>query len=249
MKTQSSIKFLRTLSNMTQKSLADKLGVSVMTIRSWESGAKAPSAGAIISLAELFNVSSDYILGISNGSAISTSEMDLIFKYRKLDGYTRGIVDTILQYASDNSGYSVRHEAEAVRYIPRYINPAAAGYSAPLDGEDFEMLRVDDTVPSNADFAVRIQGNSMAPYIHDGDTVYVKKTSEISGGEIGIFNVDGSTYCKLFNSTDDVITLVSTNPEFAKSNIRISPDANSSAVCFGKVIGFENIPVPEYFKI
>ena len=49
------------------------------------------------------------------------------------------------------------------RVIPLYRSPAAAGYAAPVFGEDFDYLTVDDTVPQAAEFAVRIQGDSMAP--------------------------------------------------------------------------------------
>ena len=41
------------------------------------------------------------------------------------------------------------------------------------------MILVDENVPDDADFAVGIQGNSMSPYIHDGDTVYVIKQASI----------------------------------------------------------------------
>lgn len=99
------------------------------------------------------------------------------------------------------------------RYIPRYSTPSAAGYSVPLDGDDFEMILVDDTVPADADFAVGIQGNSMSPYIHDGDTVYVKKDCDLSVGDVGIFCVDGAIYCKQYYVDDKRnLTLVSANP-------------------------------------
>ncbi|MEI3304947.1 MAG: hypothetical protein V8R40_02280 [Dysosmobacter sp.] len=51
------------------------------------------------------------------------------------------------------------------RVIPLYRSPAAAGYAAPVFGEDFDYLPVKGDVPAGAEFAVRIQGDSMAPCI------------------------------------------------------------------------------------
>lgn len=252
MNTNQIIRQLRKNMNMTQKDLADNIGVSTLSVRNWELGTKIPTTGAIVSLAKLFNVSTDYLLGVSQ-QQISDIEMEFLSQYRSLDSYRRGLINVICDYSANNNSHSQDKCIEIkkpVRYIPKYLNPAAAGYSAPLDGDDFEMIQVDDSIPVNADFAVRIQGSSMLPYLHDGDTVYIKRTNQIRNGNIGIFNVCGSTYCKLFytDSTGNT-TLISTNPAFEKSNIFLSADSDISAVCFGLVIGYENIPVPEYFDM
>ena len=52
---------------------------------------------------------------------------------------------------------------EEVRQIPLYRCPAAAGYAAPVFGEDFDYISVSGDVPRGAEFAVRIQGDSMEP--------------------------------------------------------------------------------------
>mgnify|MGYP000706428936 CR=1 FL=1 len=76
------------------------------------------------------------------------------------------------------------------------------------------MILVDSSVPEEADYAVYIQGNSMYPYIHDGDMVYVKKDAELSVGDVGIFCVDGAMYCKQYYLDDNNnLVLVSANPE------------------------------------
>lgn len=54
------------------------------------------------------------------------------------------------------------------RMIPLYRTPAAAGYAAPVFGEDFDYIPVTEEVPQAAEFALRISGDSMMPYIADG---------------------------------------------------------------------------------
>lgn len=60
------------------------------------------------------------------------------------------------------------------------------------------MIPVNEKVPIEADFAVRIQGNSMYPHIKDGDTVFVKKNCKLHNGDVGIFSVNGEMYCKQY---------------------------------------------------
>lgn len=57
------IKELRNSFGWTQAQLAEKLKVSQQTIGSWEVGRAEPNADMIITLATLFEVSADYLLG------------------------------------------------------------------------------------------------------------------------------------------------------------------------------------------
>ena len=47
----------------SQEELADKLGVSRQAVSKWESAGSIPELQKIIQLSELFNVSTDYLLG------------------------------------------------------------------------------------------------------------------------------------------------------------------------------------------
>ena len=60
------IKTLRIEKNMSQQALAEKIGVSQKAIDYWERGVNEPKASYIIKLATFFNVTSDYLLGISD---------------------------------------------------------------------------------------------------------------------------------------------------------------------------------------
>jgi len=56
----------RELSGLSQKQLADKFGVSQNSVSRWELGVREPDYQTLIMLAEIFGVSSDYLLGIEN---------------------------------------------------------------------------------------------------------------------------------------------------------------------------------------
>lgn len=256
------LKSLRAQASLTQKQLGEIIGVSVMAIRNWETGTKQPSMQAIIALASALHTSSDVILGIKPDttlakSPISRGEATLLTNYRLLDTHGKKIVNTVCSLEKSRVEASRQNEkivclhdsvSHPARYIPKYTTPSAAGYSVPLDGDEFEMILVDDNVPYAADFAVKIQGDSMAPYISDGDTVYVKKTCDLDVGDVGIFSVDGAMYCKLYYIDEHGnLTLVSANPELKRSNVYVSADSGSEVMCCGKVLLDEPVPFPDYF--
>ena len=251
------LKGLRIQSSMTQKELGIKAGVSEVTVRNWESGIKQPSMRAIISLSSIFGTSSDFLLGISNNNTtlvpVSKSEATLLSNYRELDYYGRKTVNSVCRIEAERIKNTTECRQELndnIVYIKKFTAPSAAGYAAPIEGDEYELIPMDGSIPSSANFAVKIQGNSMAPYINDGDIVYVKKTDDkLNIGDVGIFCIDGCTYCKIFyEDSERNITLVSANPEMRESNVYISCDSGSSIVCFGKVILQNKIPFPDYFN-
>ena len=50
----------------TQASLAKKLHVTHFTVSSWEQGKSSPSHEMLVSICKLYQVSSDYLLGLSD---------------------------------------------------------------------------------------------------------------------------------------------------------------------------------------
>lgn len=257
------IKGLRIHRAMTQKDFSNALGVSVVSIQNWENGNKKPSMSAIVSIAKFFGVTTDYLLGIAPNkeadfSLLSQTEQKLLSDYRSLDKYGKNAVIAICAVEKNRMVSEKRQEnivditikeSAPSRYIPRYTTPSAAGSSVPLDGDDFEMILVDDSVPYNADFAVGIQGNSMLPYIHDGDTVYVKRDCELNIGDVGIFCVDGAMYCKqYFIDKERNLTLVSANPRLKHTNVYVGADSGASVQCYGKVLLGFRVQLPDYFR-
>lgn len=53
----------RLANNMSQKYVALSVGVSPPMVSQWESGIKEPSKETLLKLANLFNVTTDYLLG------------------------------------------------------------------------------------------------------------------------------------------------------------------------------------------
>ena len=60
------IKELRKECELSQKTLADKIGVAQNTIAQYESGIAKPSLEVLVKLAQILNASTDYILGLTD---------------------------------------------------------------------------------------------------------------------------------------------------------------------------------------
>lgn len=67
-----SIKQLRTSRGMSQVELAKRLSVTKQTVSNWENDNIQPSIDMLERLADFFNVSTDYLLGRTDTTQIST---------------------------------------------------------------------------------------------------------------------------------------------------------------------------------
>ena len=50
----------------TQKSLADKLGLTVWAVSAWEQGRNSPPSDVLLAICKLYGTSADYLLGLTD---------------------------------------------------------------------------------------------------------------------------------------------------------------------------------------
>lgn len=87
------IRDLRTLHHISQENLAENIGVSRQTVTNYENMSSQPDLETLRKLALLFNVSSDYLLGIENENIPSEEFMQkLVYYGRKLNITNRDII-------------------------------------------------------------------------------------------------------------------------------------------------------------
>ena len=67
------IRQLRRNFNLSQVDLAAKLGVTKQCVSNWENDNILPSIDMLVKLAKFFNVSTDYLLGLSSSNVIDVS--------------------------------------------------------------------------------------------------------------------------------------------------------------------------------
>lgn len=227
--------------------IAMGLGVSVSAISNYENGLSFPKEDVMLRLFDCLETDPNTLFQDhfrDGGAVLSRSEKKLLHAYRGLSPLGREAVRSVAEamgaYQEELEQGSGRRET---RMIPLYGSPAAAGYAAPVFGEDFDYIPVEDEVPQAAEFAVRIQGDSMAPYIPDGAVVYVNR-DPLAEGDVGIFCVDGDIFCKQYHRDPmGVVYLLSLNRARADADVVLMPDGGRGLACFGRVI-MHGMPVP-----
>ena len=79
------IKQLREQAGYSQAQLAKRLDVTRSSVNAWEMGLSMPTTQYVVTLAKLFHVSADYLLGLTASSRIvldgyTQEEIELLYK-------------------------------------------------------------------------------------------------------------------------------------------------------------------------
>ena len=195
----------------------------------------------------------------TNNFTLDAGEISLIENYRRLDKHGKEIVGLVLnkEYERVTDVYGASYEGEVAqsskmirkdlmimsrgsaiknapgfskRAIDLYDMPVSAGTGMYITDMDSTTINIPDTAQSaGADYALRINGNSMEPKYRDGDILLVEDTDTLEFGELGIFILDGDGYFKRYEGD----RLISLNPDYAP--ILLSNFAE--VTCCGRVVG------------
>lgn len=179
-------------------------------ISNWEQGRSLPDYRACLALAYCAGVSDPYstFLGVTRGYRLNEEGR------RKLDDYGRLL--------EESPKYTIARPTGERRTLRFYSAPVSAGLGQFLDSDDYEEREVGDWAPAEADFAIRVAGNSMEPLIVNHQWIFVREQKSLNDGEIGVFIYDGESYCKELGRDDTGRpVLLSLNPEYEPLEIRI----------------------------
>ena len=233
-----------------QLDIAKLLGVSKSNVSAYCTAKHMPRMDKLEQLARHFGVSRGELLEEWHEEpdlepAVLRSAADRI--YDSLNDRGQEEFLRYGQYLASQDEYKADEKQPDIIRIKHYIVPAAAGYASPIEGEDYELTELPADAPVNADFSIDIQGDSMEPYIHNGQRVYVKRDAPLSEFDVGIFFVDGDVFCKQWcTDYSGTLHLLSANENRQDANIEIRRDSGRSCVCFGKVMLTKKLPKPMY---
>lgn len=74
------LKTLRKQAQLTQVDVAEKLGISQPAYASWERGIKKPTQENLVKIAQILNVSVDYLVGNSDNTEDELDNIELLFR-------------------------------------------------------------------------------------------------------------------------------------------------------------------------
>lgn len=230
----SRIRTAREKTGMYQNKLAEKLGLtSGRIISNWENNIARPDADNIVKLCRELDVSAAYLIGYYGSAGesedITTSEYELVKRYRALDGHGREMTDVVMAKERERM-LSVTPEKRSFRQIPFFDYAASAGTGLYLSDVEAEIIRTPvNKVTAEADYIIPVSGDSMEPEYYDGDCVCIKVQPVIERGEIGVFLINGDAFIKKYEGD----RLVSLNKKYADIPLR----GNDSVFCKGLVLG------------
>ena len=128
------------------------------------------------------------------------------------------------------------------RIIPLFGNAFAAGIGEPDFGNAFEDYEVPAT--QRGDFAVRINGDSMEPYLPDGSIQFGIKGMP-RDGEVAAIMVDGAFYVKqvVIDAVGN-LHLLSLNRARKNMDFTVWKSGGNNVACFGTILMRERVPLP-----
>ncbi len=88
------LKKLRINNELSQKTLADKIGVIQQSISAYENGTSDPSIDCLIKFAQFFNVTIDYLVGYSQAPSNHCFTEDQIELFKTYDSLPPGAKPT-----------------------------------------------------------------------------------------------------------------------------------------------------------
>ncbi|HEM2541768.1 TPA: helix-turn-helix transcriptional regulator [Streptococcus suis] len=230
------IKDFRLSRNMTQKELAERIGMGDTTIVNYEKGIRTPKKNTLFKISEVLKTSIDDFFPPITTIAPNSLIEQISDKVVQL---TEPNQKNVLRYSSDlldkqnTVAYSKNtvNELQATYHTYNYYDqPASAGTGQYLN--DVKVETIELPIEVDADFVVPIYGDSMEPEYHSGDYIFVKLSVDLSDGDIGVFAYNGDAYIKQLRITAQGAYLHSLNPDY--DNIPITADTDFRTI--GEVV-------------
>ena len=230
--------------HLSRAALAEELGVSPSAISNYENGVSSPKEEVLLRLFDALEIDPNYLYRDSfrSGSFVcSRAEQDLIEKCRSLSPLERETVGSLVSALC--TMHARQDGAGAPRRIPLYRSIEAAGYAAPVLGEDFDYIVDHGDVPPGAEFAVRIRDDSLEPVLHSGSVAYLNH-DPLHAGDVGIFCVGGDMLCKQYYRDPLGVSYLFSLGRDRGVDVVCGPESGKRFICFGHVILDHRVPLP-----
>ena len=206
---------------LTQKDIADKLGISYQAYSAWERGVKEPSKEKVKKLEQILDVPIGYF-----------TELEIVRLYNALSDEGKGqALRYVRKLVQREQCKNVVPIAEKLYEYHVYEKMSAGIGSSVYNDQDYDTVYFDEELAH--DFASWVSGDSMEPKYQNGSVVLIRETG---------FDYDGAVYAVVWNlqtfikkvyREENGLRLVSINKDY--KDIRIPYDGNPRIV--GKIVG------------
>lgn len=215
------LKNLRSQKNLTLDNLVDRLNkqsdikFSKGKISKWENNKEEPRLSSLKILADFYGVDIDYFLSDNDDhvdsiyetfSSLSEHRKKSVREYAQKQLDKQQIKDAIMPFVKSNKKIG----------FP-FKGAVSAGTGEWMDDEIHETITLDHEPPANADFALKVNGDSMEPFFENGQIIFVKTVedpSQVFSNQFVIADLNGEAYLKKIVFEQIGCRLVSLNKKY-----------------------------------
>lgn len=209
---------------MTQKDIADQLGISYQAYSAWERGVKEPSKEKVSRLEQLLKVPKGYF-----------TEIEIVRLYNTLSNKGK---NQVVEYARDLVQKEKNQQVISVSenlYEYHVYEKMSAGIGASVyDDRDYDTVYFNEVLAH--DFASWVSGDSMEPKYHNGSVALIRETGFDYDGAVYAVVCNNQTYIKRVYREENGLRLVSINPKYEDLFISYDEDPRVVGIIVGNFI-------------
>ena len=212
---------------LTQREIAEKLGISFQAYSAWERGIKEPSKEKVAQLENILKVSKGYF-----------TQIEIVRLYHSLSKQGQ---EKVVLYARN---LSQEEQAQKVTAMPerfyeyRVYERMSAGIGASVyDDQNFDTVYFNEELAH--DFASWVSGDSMEPKYQNGSVALIRETGFDYDGAVYAVVCNNQTYIKRVYREENGLRLVSINPKYKDIFISYEEDPRIVGIIVGNFVPME----------
>ena len=212
---------------LTQREIAEQLGISFQAYSAWERGIKEPSQEKVAQLENILKVSKGYF-----------TQIEIVRLYNSLSKQGK---EKVVLYARN---LAREEQAQKVATIPerlyeyRVYERMSAGIGASVyDDQNFDTVYFNEELAH--DFASWVAGDSMEPKYQNGSVALIRETGFDYDGAVYAVVCNNQTYIKRVYREEDGLRLVSINPKYKDIFISYEEDPRIVGIIVGNFVPME----------
>lgn len=213
---------------LTQKEIADQLGISYQAYSAWERGVKAPSKEKVSQLEQILSVPKGYF-----------TEIEIVRLYDTLSSQGKAQVVTYARELVQKERSQKVMSISKKLYEYHVYEKMSAGIGASVyDDRNYDTVYFDEELAH--DFASWVSGDSMEPKYHNGSVALIRETGFDYDGAVYAVVCNNQTYIKRVYREEGGLRLVSINPKYKDIFISYDEDPRVVGIIVGNFVPLED---------
>ena len=212
---------------MTQKDIADQLGITYQAYSAWERGIKQPSRDKVKLLEQILNAPKGYF-----------TEVEIVRLYNSLSDEAK---DQALSYVrklvQKEQCKNVVSISEKLYEYHVYEKMSAGIGSSVYNDQNYDTVYFHEELAH--DFASWISGDSMEPKYQNGSVALIRETGFDYDGAVYAVVCNSQTYIKRVYREEHGLRLVSINPNYKDIFLSYDEDPRIVGIIVGNFLPVE----------